>query len=219
MALVDLDTYKSLTGVTGSAQDTRLQLLLNAAIAAVRAYCQQHFEQASYTEYHSGNGTRKLALRQLPVTAITGVWLDPTGFYDVPATSFTSATQLTEGTDFVLDRGVDGSTSKSGLLLRIGADWPRTQGVRLYGRLAVEQHPAFGNVKVTYTAGYATVPGDIQLATCLVAQQMLRASQRGGPLGSERLGDYAYTLASAALLAQDMGNARTLLAPYKQIGW
>lgn len=52
------------------------------------------------------------------------------------------------------------------------------------------------NISVTYTAGYATIPDDLKAVVCqMVLDAYSNTSKRTG-ITSERMGDYAYTIAS-----------------------
>jgi hypothetical protein len=70
------------------------------------------------------------------------------------------------------------------------------------------------SVLIEYTAGYATVPEDIEQACIDVSSMLYRDRRRDGNLTSEGLGDYSYTRAAASEM-----NARldTLLARWKDI--
>jgi hypothetical protein len=79
------------------------------------------------------------------------------------------------------------------------------------GRLAIDQSwwaywplergimpEAVKSVLIEYTAGYATVPDDIEQACIEVAAMMYRDRRRDAGLASESLGDYSYTRANRA---------------------
>jgi hypothetical protein len=85
------------------------------------------------------------------------------------------------------------------------AYWPLDKGVMPSPMKAV---------LIEYTAGYSTVPEDVEQACIEVASMLYRDRRRDGNLTSESLGDYSYTRATA----QEM-NARldTLLARWKDI--
>lgn len=223
MALTTLTRLKALLGVTSDSQNVRLQLLLDAAEAAVKQYCNRDFESQTYTEYLSGNNTPRLALRQTPVTALTSVHLDSSGYFGTTGGAFDSATLLEEGVDYVLDRDDQGGArSRSGILLRIGSVWPMLQRVATVSRLAVDAGPAWGNVKAVYTAGYASgqAPADLQYAVCLLAAHMQRTfTLGGGYVEYEKVGDYAYRLADVMKTQSELGGVRSLLASYKEMGW
>jgi hypothetical protein len=75
------------------------------------------------------------------------------------------------------------------------------------------------NVKVVYTAGYATIPEDVQLATAALVGAMYRMSTSDQTLTGERLGDYSWT-AAPRTMASDLPSmsqdAAQLLAAYKR---
>ena len=49
-----------------------------------------------------------------------------------------------------------------------------------------------------YTAGVSTIPYDVEQVVIELAAEMFRAANKDASLKSERLGDYAYTLASTS---------------------
>ena len=51
------------------------------------------------------------------------------------------------------------------------------------------------NIFVDYTAGYATIPDDIEIAANEIVQGMFNRRKHDGVMKSEKLGDYSYTLA------------------------
>jgi len=219
--LTTRESIKTLLGLSGStAEDSKIDIWLAAADRAIKTYCGQNFELATYTDYYTGNNQYKLALRQVPVVSITGVWQDNSGYYGDPASAFGAGTQLTEGVHFTLDRQYDGQPSLTGILLRLGTVWPVLQRVGLYGRVTADVHPAWGNIKVTYQAGYATIPSDLAYACMLLVAQMRRTYAQGGyNIESERIGDYSYTLALNTLHQNNLASVNTILALYKQLGW
>jgi len=54
------------------------------------------------------------------------------------------------------------------------------------------------SILVEYTAGYATVPDDVEQAAIEVASMLYRDRRRDGNLQSESLGDYSYSRASVS---------------------
>lgn len=79
----------------------------------------------------------------------------------------------------------------------------------------------YQNIEVRYTAGYSTIPDDLQLAACAVVKSIFDSSTTDGNLKSERIGDYSYTLRD--LSSDDpyktilSASARFLLDPYKKV--
>ena len=69
------------------------------------------------------------------------------------------------------------------------AYWPLERGI---------MPDAVKSVLVEYTAGYVTVPDDIEQACIEIAAMMYRDRRRDAGLASESLGDYSYTRANRA---------------------
>lgn len=209
-AFVTLGFYKNRAGITSTADDLRLQGILDEASETVAAYCRRRFLQQTYTEYLGGTNAPNLLLKQAPIAyGSVSVWLDPTGrFDDNPAGAFASSTLLTLGTDYsMVWDGTLGDESeaadstkvcKSGLIRRISSVWPGA--VRLDSGLTGQMVPGSGNIKVTYTAGWtmATIPRAVAGAVCDVATTIERASPYGGLLNSESWQGYSYSLANSA---------------------
>jgi hypothetical protein len=82
------------------------------------------------------------------------------------------------------------------------------------GRVRMDSSPGTGsrNIRVEYTAGFAAVPDDVQLACATMVSNAYHALERDGGLRSERLGDYAFTAESDTIFT---AQARRLLAPYR----
>lgn len=226
MALGSLTGLKLHLGISDTSQDTLLTALESAAEAAVLNYVGRPIEQASYTDYYSGAGQRDLALRVWPVSLTVDpvVYLDSAGYWG-QGSGFASDTQLTLGTDFAMvrDRTTTGEQSRCGLLRKLGLGLSVQTG-RPYASLATRYRQAVwpvgeGNIKVTYTAGYATVPGDITTAVYQLAATVYNTRAFGGGfLASERLGEYSQTLTSAlngnGAMADAVGSVAFLLRPY-----
>ena len=221
MALTTIDAVKTHLGM--EAGDTTLDPQLNQIIAgvdaAIKKQLKQQFESATYTEYYDGTGTETLYLRQTPVS-VTGlaVYEDLTGYFGVPAGSFASTTLLTHGTDYVLQKDQPNGMSLSGVLLRLYSVWG---GRTVFGPAEVTGRPdvARGSVKVTYTAGYTTVPADLAMAANQVIAWAVNATD-GQAMRSENYDYYGYTRAALAELAKgDLGTLATaanILASYNR---
>ena len=211
--------------------DAQLTVLLNGASATIKKYCKQNIELATYTnEFYSGNGKNDLALRQRPVNSVTSLYVDQYGYYNTTSNAFASTTLWTEGNQFVLRRdGPNGTASESGLLVRIGGDtniwiagiW--TQEALWQGKLAASRLPTWpvgeGNIKVTYSAGYALdeIPDDIITAVITLTAWFIRTVPTVAPLQSENLGSYSYTLMMRGLgQAPELGSLRQLLSRYRE---
>ena len=146
--------------------DSGLNTILDTLIAAVEARILAHLgrlriETGTVTnEYHDGDGRSEcLLLREWPATAITTVsWWDGT-----------TATAL-DATDYALDSSAQDS---AGILIYTPGGYapsPWRVGRR--------------NIRITYTAGYTTVPDDLELAaTIQVAWDLKRTGHAGARLG------------------------------------
>ncbi len=225
MALTSLSNLKQYLNVTTSDEDAFLTLLLAGVEAEFLSLVMRNIEQASYTEYLDGPGGVEpvclyLSLTNYPVRATPApvVYEDPDGNWGSPSGSF-PAPALTSGTDYalVLD-SADGSYSESGRLYRINRAWPY-----LYRRrgwtLGTTPDGVQGCVKVTYTAGYPTVPADIQDAiyqTCAWRRKMrigMFQTAQSYDGGSKSFELYKPPYPSMLML----GEAATVVARYKRV--
>jgi hypothetical protein len=79
MAAKDLITlaraYNALQGVAGV--DALLAVLITAASDAIQKYCRRDFVSTSYDELYSGQGDRRLMLRQYPLISVESVRYRP----------------------------------------------------------------------------------------------------------------------------------------------
>lgn len=153
---------------------TRYDLLRTMVEAAVKSYCKWNIEQDTITEYYDGTGRVGLVLRQPFVSSVSSVYLDPYGYAGQGENAYASATLLTAGEDYMLQReGPD--VSKCAVLQRLSIasyaffpstyPWLQGSGGLAYNRGPFWQ-PGQGNIKVTYTYGF---PGAVALATPFVS--------------------------------------------------
>jgi len=70
------------------------------------------------------------------------------------------------------------------------------------------------NILVEYSAGFATVPEDVQLACGMMVASAYHALERDGGLHSERLGDYAFTALPDGIFTPEV---KKLLGSYRDI--
>lgn len=222
MALTTLPSVKLYIGVDAddTTDDPQLEALRQAAERIVKQRCNRDLESANYIEYYSGTGKRELILRQRPVTAVASVYDDKAGYYSHGTGTFDSTALLTDGVDYVLDwDSPTASASKSGVLLRINGVWGEMYRGYQPGRLTPEAGPVLGNVKVTYTAGYTTIPDDLQYAVAYLVAAMRRMAPVGGDLVYERIGEYQYELGdrNARFPAPPvLGSVDQILAKYRE---
>jgi len=238
MALTTLDKVKCFLGLKTDQENSRLLVLVEAVSAAIKQYTDREFEQATYTEFYSGDGLPILQLRQRPVTSITTIHVDSGAYYGQAAGAFDATTLLTPGTDYALvyDGAIAGSpVSRRGHVERIGRVWTMATNSRGFypswyddrtGGLSHEPpFPRGGNIKVVYVAGFSTttMPKDVELAANLYVAMLRRTSKFGGDSPqSERLGEYQYSLfaaggAGGGSAAAEIGTIRQLLSRYREV--
>jgi hypothetical protein len=206
--LTTLEAVKTHLGMASedTTLDPQLNQLLAAVDAAIKKQLKQNFEEDTYTEFYDGTGSERLYLRQTPVqsTGLT-VYEDSNGNYGQTSGAFAASTLLTLGTDYVLAVDQPDGTSLQGVLVRLYGVW---SGRTLYGPKELTGSPsdALGSIKVTYTAGYETIPYD--LAT------------DGQAMRSENYDYYGYTRAAMSELAKGdlgtLGTAANILASYNR---
>lgn len=203
--LVSTADYKAWRNITGTAQDTFIAQILGWVSADVRRFCGRDltngFESATRTETYCGMDETTIQLREWPITSVTSV------------------TQLwAGGSTEVVDSTTYRADSDTGLLSRIDAVRGRfasfrTDGSNVAGTWKPEPHFAEGffNFSIVYVGGYSTIPGDLQMAVCRLADILYGGRGRDTSLKSENLGQYAYTLSDASQVSQIR---RDLLAPF-----
>jgi hypothetical protein len=133
-ALCSLAMVKAIVKKADTPNDALLELIINAVSKDIEGFCKRTFSQATYTEYHNGDGTNLLFLRQWPINTITSIHND-------------SNCPPTFGSDSLEDDtyyGYDDDEIAGGVFFREST---------LYKGLK--------NIKVVYSAGYdrGTAPG------------------------------------------------------------
>lgn len=142
-ALCTLQNLKDYLGVTSSTYDTQLEFAINHATRMILDYIDRNILSASYTEYLDGHGKTFIQLANYPLTAT------PTQVNVDGNREFAAANDYVIDTNFMEDRanGILYSVTSPGYDTSV---WP-------VGRQ---------NIKVVYTAGYATVPDSLKY-TCI----------------------------------------------------
>ena len=209
MGLVSLEAAKAFAEVSTDRLDDKLTAMLRGAEDAVRAHCGRDltdgFESKSRTYYPpmAELGTTRIALPERPVTAITSIHIDSTGYFGVPSGAFASDTEQTSGTQYVLEME-DGTTSSSGVVIKLpgilggSATAPSSQA---------SVWPTYtGGVKIVYTGGYvprpnasATMPRLIEMAVCTLFREIWVTSKEGMPLESQAVLAMSYQVANDAI--------------------
>lgn len=199
--LSSLSELKSHLGITDSGEDDQLTQWLLGVEGAVKRYCGRDFVSAAATEYYDGEDRELLPLRRRPLTAVSSVHVDPTGYNGTGTNAFSSDSEWAVG-DRWFPRSLEESEHNGSILVATGGCWPA-------GR---------GNIKVVYTAGYATIPEDLKLAVNQLASAVRESAAIGAIKGSETIGRYAYSLISGdADGGVGVIAAREMLTNYREL--
>ena len=227
MALCTVQNVKDALGISGSSQDSLITFFVNGANTAIKRYCRSNLEQATYTDYLDGTGLNSILLRETPVQSITNIWLDQAGYYG-QGSGFASSSLLTAGVDYALmpDFQKDSSHhdwSGSGMVRRLGlgtASYFVVSNSTIAGGAKFAVWPVgVGNIKVTYVAGYATIPDDLTFAATSLATWCYNSrTQPGYVVANEALGAYSYGLLAGAGkgMPPEIGTLRQVLASYRR---
>lgn len=166
-------------------EDDQALLLLAACSDAARDWTGQFISPvAGDIVTLLGNGKEDITLPEWPVTDVAEVL------------ELSPGQAIGDGTVLVVDE--DYSVSTAGVLHRTdGAAW--ADGFRY---------------QVTYDHGWDPIKPSTILAVCKMAAQVLSNPTASGPMQSETIGDYSYTLAAAGAVRQ-MTDAQALLAPLR----
>lgn len=73
MALTTLAKLKQYGGIEEFEADTLLLRMIDAASEFIESYCSRKFANEARTEVRDGTGTRKMAMRHYPITAVASV--------------------------------------------------------------------------------------------------------------------------------------------------
>lgn len=205
MPLTNLTRIKLHLGITDNGEDALLEQLKSEAEAAVKLFTRRRLDSHTITnEYYDGPGRQVLILNQRPVTSVVDVRVDANGMSGQSATGFDSNSVWTQGVDFYARRLTE-DEKNPGELIAAGSEW---------GSIWPE---GIGNIRVSYVAGYSTIPEDIQYAVHSLIARMREDHEHGRPVISETLGSYSYNLLSGKAEGQEMTSARSALLKYRSI--
>jgi hypothetical protein len=220
MALITLLGWKTQTGETDTdaTRDAAIALMIAEVEKAIIGYLGMPVEQATYTRVLDAPVRQNIVLPYSPVT-LSGlqVWMNTDAKGDPSA--FTSSNLLTLYTDYSLVIDQPDGTSKSGIIRKTAGVWA-FRHTRPVERLSPVVTKVPGAIKVTFTAGYATVPADIQAAAYLMVSKLYTMRKLGGQLQNESLNGYSYGLAGNATAGSIIADPTvvSMLRPYKGIG-
>lgn len=173
MSLVDLDEVKNYLEINSNTSDARLSNIINFVSAGIRNYCGQEITSNTYTEFYDG-GVISVFLNNLPINNVTVV-----AEYD--GTSYANLNG--PNSDGSLPANVGNSSNALQYMF-----YAETGEVRKIGEgkairdLDLGNYPFFNNypngIKITYGAGYTTVPGDLKMA-CLDYIKLVHKNEQG----------------------------------------
>lgn len=203
-------------------EDISLSFILDYTTSWIEELLGRRIFLATNTEYYNGTGSQKLLLRRRPVftTPTIEVSIDQGGYYGSASGAFTGQGDAqVYGEDFCLDIDQDDGTSRSGILVLLKQFWPKPPR-REVGYLSPFIGPVFGNIKVSYKAGYsvATLPGTLRMAAMLIVAKLRYILPLGLEVSSESYEERSISVASAQkglLLATVM----PMLNPYRNWHW
>lgn len=218
MALSTVAAVKTQAGIPQSdtSRDEQFASLLAGITAALKSDINRDLEQQTYTEYYSGDGSQTLILRQYPVQSITSIYLDSDGYWGFGSGSFASATLLVEGTDYALKRSSSSIGSGSGIVQRIGGNWPMPSR-RVGGFIADQVGIGVGNIKVVYVAGYATIPADLQMAVNELVIRKANSAAFGMSFKQGQYEDANATFMTPEEMRGLVGSIESVLSSYREV--
>ena len=184
-SLISIAEYKVWSGISGTAQDALLTVLVDAVSMEVRRWCDRNltngFESVSRTERYDGTGEQTIQLMEWPVTSVTSVTI-----------------YSADGTSNILETDSYRFDGDSGVLSRIDprlARYPVYAFGTVNATFAVQPwfDAGFNNVEVIYTGGYSTISADLKMACYRLTDLAYSSRGRNFNLASESLGQYSYS--------------------------
>lgn len=151
MALATLAQLKTQLGFKPSdtLQDAKLQLFLDAGSAWVESYCSRIFASASYVELFHGNRSNAISPRQWPITAVSELRV--------------SSTRAWSDTASLIDPTKYGISKDGVMIMYYSSVFPL----------------GYDTVRLSYTAGYPTIPADLVLANLWASEWFYQHNNRG----------------------------------------
>ncbi len=182
MSLVTDANYKYYLGIGQSETITNnLTPLISAVEKRVKEFLRRDLESATYTnELYDGSGDNYLMLKQLPVTSITKIEL----YQGLDSLNAEVWYTLVQGTDY--QRRIIPVEANAVIL----DDYEFEEGLQ--------------NYRVTYVAGYSSIPDDIQLVCKkLVALYWNESPQKNNSIGLTNINNSAGGAVSTLNVQED----------------
>lgn len=187
MAVITTAQYKTYAGISGTASDGALDVIIPAAQALAEKWCGYAFDTGTRTERYSGPiDSNSIRLKGYPVTSITSVrryyGAGASDYDTVDSTSYTY--EATTSTLYLPGTGRGGE-------IMTRDDW----GLLVEGDLGASPRFVEGlnNYQVVYVSGYSSMPADLQYAMYKLVDAMF-ADRRDNPMyKSASVRDASYT--------------------------
>lgn len=168
LALTDLTTFKVYAGITDSLSDAKITAMIPAISLAIANYCNRIFDVNTYSEVRSGSGKPRMHLVNYPIQSLIAVTI-----------CGNVQTLLADPTD-TQDDGVRFIPGTRVIYINNGC-FDRGEY----------------NVVINYSAGFASVPSDLELAANMYLQFQLKQPAQAG-VSSKTLGPENVTFDKAA---------------------
>ncbi|MDB4726019.1 phage gp6-like head-tail connector protein [bacterium] len=190
-ALTTLAGAKRFMGITGTANDTLIEELIDSVSDAIESWCRVKIKQRTFTEYHPGQGYSYVFVDNPPIISVTSVYDD-------------------------IDRGFSSSYLVDSSYYTTDGSYAGEGRIQLWqGKLYFQE--GIMNVKVTYSGGYAAVPDDVEMACNALVSMWYNIREKQG-LASETIDDYRYTMADEKEVQQGgmPSHIQALLGPFQR---
>ena len=180
--LVTLADTKTFLGINNNTQDSVLTMLINQASAYIEKKCGRTFGETTYTnEEYDGTGKNELKLNQFPVILFSQLQRNR-------ATDNSDDWVTIDAEKYWIDLIIGIITKTSSFLEFDNRD---DDGLTESTTFNLGKN----KYRVTYTAGFAEIPYDIQYA-CMLFVSEINNKRKSGGIKSETLGDHSVTFES-----------------------
>ncbi|MEW6006121.1 MAG: head-tail connector protein [Stygiobacter sp.] len=157
--MITLEEYKRYLKIQNITYDEELQNIINAVETKVEQFLNRNLLAQDYVEYYDGSGSELLILRNIPVNSVSKI-----EYYEGRINNVDIWTEWTQDNQY------------SRLLI------PKEKhGIILEGGIFIK---GIQNFRITYNAGYTTLPYDINLA----CKELVKIALDNSPLGKSYLG-------------------------------
>lgn len=184
-SFISLDEIKNFIGMTGSVSDTDdlLKDLINRVSILFESYMNENVLSRVYTEYFDGKGAMVLFPNHYPITTVSGIWDDYDWDWETGDLIDADDYRIVDEQYITLKRSVS-----------VLGDYKQ-------------------NIKITYTAGYTTVPDDLKQA-CITEVSRMYKNRNQVDVTSKTLSDGSVSFFDKDFLPLTI----TTLNKYKKIG-